>query len=630
MKLKAALITIFFMIGCGSFAGAEKLNEIKRYFELRDTLSLVNLEMKRALAPDSRSPMLTEKDAEQTLTRLVLFLEDRVKDFAGNNTALKQHYTRNLNNLLNESRFLFSNVILKIRSKPLTQPPLAAAQAAPASLPAQLQDRPYFHPIDLRTLLSPALLNANDLKKAESVWANRAQVSSATATGKLPASETVAAPAVDSKPEVRKVKSEIIGKTPVVTGPKPAVKTEPAQKSVDKPAVKPEPAQKSFDKPVVKPESAQKPADKPVDKPVISTDTASIEVISSGPASVKTPVQEEPAGKAEVASVTTVVTATSAVQLASGATALRPLAVMIENHIKARPQSGLINAEVVYEMPVEGGITRFMALYFHVPGLIGPVRSCREYYVDRALEVDALYVHCGGSPKGYAYLSSSRINSIDEIKHGKPFFRDKTRKAPHNLYTRGAGLVDYLSSSVAMKLPKKPVPFNYGAVPSKGQLPGKELYIRYHGNYNASYKYNNGFYERYMNGSRHNDRESDRIIAPKTVILQTASMKTIDAAGRQEISFVGSGSAVIFYAGTLIQATWHKKNAAAMTDYLDGDGRKVIFDQSSPIWVQVVSPNLQVLINGEDPGAEKEKNEKKAEEPQQETEKSAVTSTEKS
>ena len=148
---------------------------------------------------------------------------------------------------------------------------------------------------------------------------------------------------------------------------------------------------------------------------------------------------------------------------------------------------------IMIEMPVEGGITRFMGLYTKLPGLIGPVRSCREYFVDRALEVDALYVHCGGSPMGYAYLAKSKITSIDEIKNSPPFFRDKLRKAPHNLYGNGEAIYKYMSKRTDMRVKTQPIPLNYG-IAELGSDSGEYLRINYHGNYTLVIKYEKGTY----------------------------------------------------------------------------------------------------------------------------------------
>ncbi len=275
---------------------------------------------------------------------------------------------------------------------------------------------------------------------------------------------------------------------------------------------------------------------------------------------------------------------------------MRPMAIMIENHNQARPQSGLYAADVVYEIPVEGGITRFMGLYTKMPGLIGPVRSCREYFVDRALEVDALYVHCGGSPMGYAYIAKTKIRSIDEIKNSPPFFRDKIRKAPHNLYGNGEALYRYMSKRTDMRVKTQPVPLSYGVRNELGTESGNYLKINYHGNYTLVIKEEKGVYHRYMNNILHLDRETKKPLEASAVVLQVASMRVVDSVGRQEISFIGSGTAWILENGKRTAVTWHKATPRAKTTYLDANGKEYLFANKGQVWIQVVSPSTKIFF----------------------------------
>ena len=271
---------------------------------------------------------------------------------------------------------------------------------------------------------------------------------------------------------------------------------------------------------------------------------------------------------------------------------MRPLAVMIENHVKARPQTGLGEAEIVYEIPVEGGITRFMALYYHVADLIGPIRSCRDYFIDRALEVNALYVHCGGSPQGYEHIEKTVVLAIDEISNGEPFFRDNSRKAPHNLYSRMPKIIENMNKKHPMQLPYQRIPLLFGNPPTFSTIPNRGLTIRYHGNYFVTYRFNPQFnvYDRYMNGEQHLDRVTLRPVSPGTVILQEAVMKTIDDKGRQDISFIGQGKAYILTGGTILKSIWQKAAPREFTKFFDETGKPILFSNKSPIWIQVISP----------------------------------------
>ena len=114
----------------------------------------------------------------------------------------------------------------------------------------------------------------------------------------------------------------------------------------------------------------------------------------------------------------------------------RPLAVMIENHIESRPQSGLTSADVVYEAVAEGGITRFMALFYcNLSDVqVGPVRSARTYYLDWLGEYNnPLYAHVGGAntpgpADALSQIIKYKVNDLNQFSIGFPtFWRDYER-----------------------------------------------------------------------------------------------------------------------------------------------------------------------------------------------------------
>ncbi|GAH19229.1 unnamed protein product, partial [marine sediment metagenome] len=114
----------------------------------------------------------------------------------------------------------------------------------------------------------------------------------------------------------------------------------------------------------------------------------------------------------------------------------RPLSIMVENSEGARPQSGLDKANIVYEVLAEGGITRFLAIFYDRDAEeVGPIRSARPYFVSKSLEHQAIYVHVGGSEEAYNFIKEEKIDDINEFVDFQPFWRSKNRKPPHNLYT---------------------------------------------------------------------------------------------------------------------------------------------------------------------------------------------------
>jgi Protein of unknown function (DUF3048) N-terminal domain len=114
----------------------------------------------------------------------------------------------------------------------------------------------------------------------------------------------------------------------------------------------------------------------------------------------------------------------------------RAIAVMINNHPKARPQSGLNKADIVYEVLAEGDITRFLAVFqSEKPANIGPVRSARDYYVEIAKGLEALYIAHGWSEEAKRMLEDNYVDNLNGMVYdGTLFKRSSTRKAPHNSY----------------------------------------------------------------------------------------------------------------------------------------------------------------------------------------------------
>ena len=111
-------------------------------------------------------------------------------------------------------------------------------------------------------------------------------------------------------------------------------------------------------------------------------------------------------------------------------------AIMIENSIDARPQSGIKQSGVVYEAIAEGGITRFLTLHQQdKPQLIGPVRSLRMYYVDWLTPYNASVVHVGGSAAALAEVRNGQYRDVDQFFNAGAYWRSTDRYAPHNVYT---------------------------------------------------------------------------------------------------------------------------------------------------------------------------------------------------
>lgn len=252
-------------------------------------------------------------------------------------------------------------------------------------------------------------------------------------------------------------------------------------------------------------------------------------------------------------------------------TSFYPLAVSIDNASRARPQTGLSQARLVYELPVEGGITRFLA-FFPEPQLaeVGPIRSVRPYFLDLAAECGAVLVHCGGSPEALARLNAGEVEHIDEIANEKLFYRRKDRSAPHNLYGRFDLLLDKVVERFApvepddVRLPW--VIAEEGAAEEAGGVAAEvagagvadHISIKYWSAYTVEYTYapDNGRYWRTVNGTAH--QSDDQPLAADHVIIQYADMDVLDDKGRLSFDASDGGRIVVFTGGTCVEGHWKR------------------------------------------------------------------------
>ncbi|HEX2988536.1 MAG TPA: DUF3048 domain-containing protein [Chloroflexota bacterium] len=273
-----------------------------------------------------------------------------------------------------------------------------------------------------------------------------------------------------------------------------------------------------------------------------------------------------------------------------------PLAVMVENMIDARPQSGLAKADVVYEALVEGGITRFMAVYKDGKASeIGPVRSARHYYVYLAAEFNAAYVHIGASPQGYVALDASRVTNLDETYGDPGFWRSDARYAPHNAYT-STDLLRQSLDKVRELSPGSMAGFKFGEQPKTAQgTPSYGLTIYYPGGYEVGYGYSpeTKSYLRSMDGLPHRDADSGERVSPLNVVVQVIRSWTIDDIGRLDMEQVGQGKALFFRDGVVSEGSWHKRSLTAPTQWLDANDTPVLM-KPGKIWVQMIPPGTKM------------------------------------
>lgn len=275
----------------------------------------------------------------------------------------------------------------------------------------------------------------------------------------------------------------------------------------------------------------------------------------------------------------------------------RPLAVMIENSEGARPQSGLDKANIVYEVLAEGGITRFLAIYYDQDAEeVGPIRSARPYFVSKSLEHQAIYVHVGGSEEAYNFIKEEKIDDINEFVDFQPFWRSIERDPPHNLYTSTVKLRKEANKLGYIEMIKKQeYLFETDINERLSDRETDSIVIPYNSIYTVSYKYQpeSMKYLRFMNGKPHIDSKTKEQLTIDNIIIQFAETKIIDEEGRLAVDFVGKGTGLLFFKGNSAEITWEKPDLRAKTQFLDKEGNRIALTPGN-VWIQIVPSDLKV------------------------------------
>ena len=286
-----------------------------------------------------------------------------------------------------------------------------------------------------------------------------------------------------------------------------------------------------------------------------------------------------------------------------------PLAVMIENDPDARPQSGLNRADLVYEAISEGGITRFMAVYWRNEAeRIEYLRSARIYYIQWASELGAVYVHWGqvedpGPVDVWPVLSRLNMRVLNGMFMGEEVgYRNPNRYAPHNVYTN-TGLLWSTSQAHAYAGPPTLQPWLFKvdeavladnpALRSARVVevtfgnPGSAFHVTWH--YDSA---TNG-YLRSMGGAPHTDGTSGEQLSARNVAVQFATLRPSGVKSYNIIDTVGSGRAVVFRDGIAIEGSWRKDSEPGRTRFYDAAGNEISFNRGRT-WIEVVPSDSAV------------------------------------
>lgn len=279
----------------------------------------------------------------------------------------------------------------------------------------------------------------------------------------------------------------------------------------------------------------------------------------------------------------------------------RPVAVMINNHPKARPQSGLQKADIVYEILAEGNVTRFLAVYqSEEPERVGPVRSARDYYIDVAKGLNGIYICHGYSPDAKALLDDGYIDHLNGLFYdGSLFKRDKSRVAPHNSYISFAN-IEKGAEENSFDLTKQPDALSFLSEKEMSKLTGEsatDITVKYgSSDFDVNYKYNEDTkqYSRYTAGVQTADLDTDEPVLLHNIIVLEAPHKIVDSKGRRDIDLSAGGNAYLFQEGKWNTIQWQFIDDK-FTFLKDNEEVKLVPGKT---WVNVIpdSPGLESKV----------------------------------
>ena len=305
----------------------------------------------------------------------------------------------------------------------------------------------------------------------------------------------------------------------------------------------------------------------------------------------------------------------------------RPLGIMVENSVDARPQSGLSNADVIFEAVAEGGITRFLALFYcNPPKLVGPVRSARVYFIDMVgmFGESPLYAHVGGAnTPGPANaigqledMGWTNYNDLNQFSIGFPvFWRDAERlpgvATEHTMYTNPEKLWAIAAKRGLTNVDKEGVKWDESFTPwtFKKETPAKtptakvvsyEFWDKY-SDFDVTWTYDaaTNSYLRTNGGKKHLDKNTGKQIAAKNVVIlfmdESVANDGYDQGQHMLYGTKGTGKAIIIMDGAATNGTWSKKDRFSPLVLKDTTGKSIEFNPGL-IWFSIIPTGNKVTI----------------------------------
>lgn len=280
----------------------------------------------------------------------------------------------------------------------------------------------------------------------------------------------------------------------------------------------------------------------------------------------------------------------------------RPVAAMIENSPAARPQAGLIEADVVYEAVTEGGITRFMGIFASkFPEKAGPIRSARSYFIEYLSEYDAMYAHAGGSPTALSRIGEYGIKAYPHNNDSYTRIPQAGVSSEHTLFANlskiwkfGQEKKGWSASNDGIKPWLFKTPAAVPVVPAAGSSFVSPIINFSSAQFKVEWKFDptTNLYSREMGGSAHKDRTTGEQIKARTVVTMnvTHSANKPYSTGKESewnMATTGSGAANVFQDGTKTVASWKKASRTERTRFYNDAGSEITLN-AGQIWIEIV------------------------------------------
>lgn len=285
----------------------------------------------------------------------------------------------------------------------------------------------------------------------------------------------------------------------------------------------------------------------------------------------------------------------------------RNIAVMINNNQSVWGyQAGIQDAYITYEMIVEGGITRMMAIFKDKQtSRIASIRSSRHYYLDYALENDAIYAHIGWSDRARSDISTLKINAVNADNSGAFTWDNTLRRlaTEHRAYTSIEKITQAAQTKGYRATTSQDLLLNYSAKPLElstyeGVIPANTVRIPYSNSHLTSYGYDaeNKVYRRYQNNLEHKDYVTGMQYTAKNIITYKVYNYTMDSYGRQELNNIGSGEGYFISEGYAIPITWEKTSRSSQTVYkVKATGKELVVNDGNT-FIQIQPQNKELTI----------------------------------